>query len=201
MKNITQSEWDKTPKDYKTIKADGTHQKLFMVEGQGTTLEPVNVLHDKKMMYKFGKEAYLLGTDNEGTKYFLESARWDCGWYWGFGYIESYSNNNAPECSRDIASHEHATDFYSDWFGGDNSRLVKTTFTESEGWELAELLKQFYTLGASAQMFERGGCHISTSKATEKTIQSKYLAKKINEKILPVVFERIYKILGTAKEN
>lgn len=197
---ITQSEWDNTPKDYKTIDKNGTCKKLFMVEGQGTTLEPVTILLDKAKFPAFGKEAYLLGEDKQGTRYYLESAKWDCGWYWGFGYIESYTNNKRPDLARDIDSHEHADNFYSEWWGNDDSRLVKTTFTESEGWELAELLKQFYTLRESAEMFGRGSCHISTSKATQETLKDEKLAERINKEMIPAVFKRIYEILEPAKK-
>lgn len=154
----------------------------------------------KKAVYQaFGKKVYLLGEDSEGTRYYLESASWDCGWYWGFGYIESYTNNKHPDLARDVESHSHADNFYSEWWGGEDSKLVNTTFTESEGWELAELFKQFYTLRDSAEMFGRGGCHISTSKATKDIIKDEKLAERINKEMLPKVFERIYQILEPNK--
>ncbi len=61
----------------------------------------------KYVMHKFGKDCYLLGTDSDGIKYFLESGSFDCEWYWGFGYVETYTNNRIPHLSRDIASHQH----------------------------------------------------------------------------------------------
>ena len=36
---------------------------------------------------------YLLGRDEEGINYWLEEPSWDCGWYWGFGYVETYTTN------------------------------------------------------------------------------------------------------------
>lgn len=200
MKYITQSEWDKTPKDYKTIKPDGTRQKLFMVPDQGTTLETVTVLLDKQKFHAFKKDVYLLGEDENGTRYFLEAASWDCGWYWGFGYIESYTNNKRPDLARDIESHEHADKFMSEWFtewNGSKPRLSRTTFTEKEGWELSELLKQYYILRESAELFHNGGAHVTTSEVTHKRED---LAKEINEQMLPKVFERIYQILEPSAE-
>ena len=38
----------------------------------------------------FNKNNYLLGKRN-GVKIWLVEASWDCGWYWGFGYIEEYN--------------------------------------------------------------------------------------------------------------
>jgi len=61
----------------------------------------------KRISEAFGKKVYLLGKDDEGTLYWLEAPSWDCGWYWGFGYIETYTNNNNPNRSQDITSHQH----------------------------------------------------------------------------------------------
>jgi len=97
---------------------------------------------EKRVSQAFDKVVYLLGKDKEGTYYWLEEPHWDCGWYWGFGYIESYTNNTDPKFSRDVASHEHAEDFYPKWFGSDDPILVEHTFSEEEGWELAELFAE-----------------------------------------------------------
>ena len=48
----------------------------------------------KQTTTAFKKKIYLLGADAEGTKYWLEAPSWDCDWYWGFGYVETYTNNN-----------------------------------------------------------------------------------------------------------
>jgi hypothetical protein len=44
----------------------------------------------KRKSHAFGKDIYLIGKDKSGTNYWLESPSWDCDWYWGFGYIETY---------------------------------------------------------------------------------------------------------------
>ena len=62
---------------------------------------------EKKKTEAFGKKTFLLGEDEEGVKYWLTAAKWDCGWYWGFGYIETYTNNKNPNNARDISSHSH----------------------------------------------------------------------------------------------
>lgn len=59
----------------------------------------------------FGKEVYLIGINEDGEKVFLEEPSWDCGWYWGFGYLETYTNNRQITRSRDIQSHSHFQDF------------------------------------------------------------------------------------------
>jgi len=68
----------------------------------------------KTKKHAFGKDVYLLGKDKHGIYYWLESPKWDCGWYWGFGYIETYTNNKQPQLAKDINSHEHANNFMSE---------------------------------------------------------------------------------------
>lgn len=131
------------------------------------------------------KERFLLGEDIDGVEYWLEKASWDCGWYWGFGYIESKH------------SHEHADNFLSEWFtewNGSKPRLDKRTFTEAEGWELCELLKQFYTLKNTAEYFGRGKENCGNTEIPD--YKKPELVKEINEVRMPIIFNRIYEILS-----
>ena len=131
------------------------------------------------------KTRYLLGKDIDGVEYWLEKASWDCDWYWGFGYIESKYG------------HEHADNFLSEWFTGWNgskSRLVETTFNEKEGWELCELLEQFYTLKETAEYFGRGKANCANTEIAD--YKKPELVKEINEVRMPVIFKRIYQILS-----
>ncbi len=145
----------------------------------------------KKQSKAFNKDVYLLGKDEHGVRYWLEAPKWDCGWYWGFGYIETYTHKS-PHLARDINSHEHATDFFPNWFGG-AGKLVETTFGDTHGWELSELFKQFYFLRDCADNFKRGKCHVACSKID--TWEKPEIVKEVNELILPKVMKRITDIL------
>lgn len=167
---------------------------------------------EKTKSKAFGKDVYLLGEDSDGTYYWLEAPKWDCGWYWGFGYVETYINNKRPDISKDINSHQHidssfmgAVDYYDtekqcfrkgEYIHNiyDSPALVNKTFTEKEGWELSELFKQFYFLQSAAENFGRGKCHTADTKAPNW--EDKELAKKINEKLIPAVTSRILEILS-----
>ena len=41
----------------------------------------------KRKSFAFNKDIYFLGTDKNGVNYWLEAAKWNCGWYWGGGYV------------------------------------------------------------------------------------------------------------------
>jgi hypothetical protein len=62
---------------------------------------------NKKQSHAFGKDIYLLGKTTDGELIWLEAPSWDCGWYWGFGYVETYTNNRRPDLAKDISSHSH----------------------------------------------------------------------------------------------
>ena len=151
----------------------------------------------KEKSHAFGKDVYLLGQDKDGICYWLESPKWDCGWYWGFGYIGTYTNNKQPQNSQDINSHQHATNFMSEYFtdwNGSKPILKNKTFSDKEGWELSELFKQFYFLQEASENFGRGKCHVADTKIANW--KKPKLAKEINEKLIPIVTSRILEILS-----
>jgi len=170
---------------------------------------------NKKISHAFNKDIYLLGVDSDGINYWLEAPVWDCGWYWGFGYVETYTNNKYPHLAKDISSHQHFSGFVGQMYEYDftkqcevkkafvhtlndkGSRLVETVLTESESWELSDLMKRFYTLKEMAEIFYNGTGHL-TSNTKHKTFNSEFMAW-INENELPQIFARIIEILSPSK--
>ena len=150
-----------------------------------------NIIKEKD--HAFRKDVYLLGEDGEGIKYWLEAPSWDCGWYWGFGYIKSYEQNHAPSKARDIDSHQHAGDFHKKWWNDEKAILKITTFTEKEGWELSELFARFEILRECAGLFGQGGAQISS---TDDYLKQEAWVKEINEKLIPETTRRVIDILS-----
>ena len=152
---------------------------------------------NKKTTNAFGKKVWLLGKDADGTNYWLEEPSWDCGWYWGFGYIETYTNNDSPSKSKDINSHSHfdymfmrgnkcTRDMFKEFF-------VETPLTDDEIWELVDYMKTFYTLKDVAELFKHGYSW-QTSKAKIESLENKEQEDLVNKVWLPEVFKRIQNI-------
>ena len=148
---------------------------------------------------KFGHKYYLLGTDKEGIKYFLKEAHWDCDWYWGGGYVETFSNNRDPVCSRDIDSHHHFNymfltynkngfDMFKDFF-------KETPFTDNEIWKICELMKSFYVAREYSDMIYIGGANY-TQNPSKETIMDKAEYNRINKVVIPTIMTELYKILS-----
>lgn len=152
---------------------------------------------EKRTTNAFRNEIYLLGKGKDGLLYWLGAPSWDCDWYWGFGYIETYTNNLNPEKARDIRSHQHfdslflngpkcARDMFKEFF-------VDTPLTDDEIWELVDYMETFYTLKSVAELFKHGYSW-QTERAKIDQLQNEDQYDLVNKQWLPEVFKRIKKI-------
>lgn len=155
----------------------------------------------KKIINKFGKH-YLLGINQDGEKVWLEEPSWDCGWYWGFGYLHIYSNNKCPERSRDINLHTHFDSLFLN--GSECARdlfkkyFKETVLTDDEIWELVDYMRTFYTLKSVAELFKTGYSN-QTERAKIEDLKSEEQCDLVNKVWLPEVFNRIKLLLSPAE--
>lgn len=156
-------------------------------------------LLNKKVSKAFGKIIYFLGKDVNGTNYWLEEPSWDCGWYWGFGYVENYTNNARPDLARDITCHQHFDGLFLKGpdCGKDEFKklLVQTPLTDDEIWELTDYMRTFYTLKEVAELFKHGYSY-QTERAKIDSLENKDQEDLVNKVWLPEVFKRIKKLLS-----
>ena len=155
---------------------------------------------EKSKKFAFNKNIYLLGEDKDGIKYWLEEATWDCNWYWGFGYIETYTNNKNPENSRDIASHQHFDSLFlnKNIFDSFKNFFKETTLKDNEIWELLSYMEEFYTMKKYSNLLYSGN-HITSQaqniKEGKNEIENKKEYERINKILMPELFKKIYKLL------
>ena len=153
-------------------------------------------LLNKKIINKFGTH-YLLGEDENGLKYWLEEPTFNCGWYWGLGYIHTFTNNRQPTRSVDIMSHEH---FDSKFMGygyvdGYLKFFKKSVLDRHETYRLFDLMECAYTLSKMAGICERGSGWISNNDCYD-TLKDQDLYLEIIQKKLPAVISEICNLLG-----
>ena len=151
----------------------------------------------------YPNKIYIGTVDNE--KIYLSAPSWDCGWYWGFGYL---GNKNCHYHVDGLTKHENYNfdkkcfeyeftnlfDGFKKHFG--SSLIVR----DSQLWKLVELFKTFYTLRETAEVLGRGGSHYTTNPCKDIIINTEEV-KRINEIVLPAIFEEIYKILIPAQDK
>jgi len=162
------------------------------------------VIHDKKQTLNkivTGKK-YLLGSGTDGTHYDLLAPSWDCGWYWGFGYVQSKgSHEHIPGFLGEQVYYEKGERKESYYIHNiyDSPRLEKVTFTEKEGWQLSELFKQFYLLKNMAEFCHRSkpNCHITTSPVDHGNMSG--WNQHINNVMIPKITAEVLRILSPEK--
>jgi hypothetical protein len=159
----------------------------------------------KQKAHVFGKNVYLLGIDENGLKYFIEESKWDCGWYWSIGYVETYTNNNNPEKSKDIQSHSH----FNYMFMKDDRKncmdkmkdfFIDMTLSEKELYRLWEIMKSLYTLREYSDMLYTGGSHITTNPCNE-LIKNDAEYERINREVIPELLKQLYTLLSVTEEE
>lgn len=151
---------------------------------------------EKVVKHAFGNDVYLLGIDKEGIAYWLEQPAWECDWYWGCGYVETYTNNMNPDKSKDILSHEHFDSKFLDknMFDYWHEFFAESTLNDKEIWELWDYMKSIYTLKETAELVGIG-FSFKTNRAKCDEVKDTELCKRINEQMLPALFERVKQLL------
>lgn len=149
----------------------------------------------KEIIQKFGKKNYLLGIRKEDNKKaYLIEASWNCDWYWGFGYVETFSRF-------DICDHQHFDNLFleKNIFENFINYFTKTTLNEKEIWKLLEYMKEFYILKEYAEFLQLGA-NISNKPdylKEENTIkENKKEVERINKNLIPKLLQEIYNLLS-----
>lgn len=153
-----------------------------------------------KEIKTIGKEKhYLLGI-RDNQRYYLQEASWDCGWYWGLGYVESYAGKGTSDKS--WRSHQHFDGMFlkpGGYVEGFRNFFDETVdLTDKEIWKLLELMKSAYTARHYSDMLHIGGAHYTLNPCKE-TIQDEAEYKRINEVVIPALMKEVYKILTPEK--
>jgi hypothetical protein len=121
------------------------------------------------------------GNHVAGEKIYLSKHSWDCGWYWGFGYV----GNKDLHTHFDSAFLTSETDI--------KKIFEETKITQSEWWLLRDLFIQAYALKNCAEVYRYGGHQTSKTGITD-IIKNDELAKQLN-KDLETVLNKIWEML------
>ncbi len=159
------------------------------------------LLIDKKIVNGYNGKMFFLGKGKDGLFYYLEEPSWDCGWYWGFGYMEGFSQNKIDSGHHQAHTHVDSTFFDSRCSMYDKFKefFETTTLMEDEIWKLLEYHSTLYTLKEMSGITYCGGSHI-TSKV-EVSLKDDKLYARINQEMMPAVFEDLYKLLTPKDEK
>jgi predicted CopG family antitoxin len=121
-----------------------------------------------------------------GDSIYLRAPAWDCGWYWGFGYL---GNKDCHYHLDGLDKNKNLFDAIKAHFGDS-----LTITDEKDLWSFCELIATFYSLKETAEVLGRGGSHY-TNNPVSNIIKNEAEAKRINDIVLPSIFEALQAIL------
>jgi len=152
--------------------------------------------------------------DDKYRPVYLEDFEWQCGWYWGGGYVgNSQMHCHFDGCFLDCPdSRGHPLGrFFDPWtklpeylkeedvkrisngasvWEGLSFFLKNPQYSNSQWWKIKELFKQFYKLRDAAEVFKHGGNF--TSKDRVDTELNAEMYKKINYHIRDVIIPQVH---------
>ena len=154
-----------------------------------------------KKKFKEDTKRYFLGVTTDNQYIYMSDFSWDCGWYWGGGYLNIHTNNRKyADCMThfDSVFFDRTSTVVEVDKNLHNISLVKamfqkSTLTEKEWWRLMDLMKQFYSLREGAEVFQYGG-HYTSWGRTDKEINLG-LAEELNNHIENVIIPEVRKLL------
>lgn len=137
---------------------------------------------------------------NDNQPIYLDAPSWDCGWYWGFGYLGNKNCHYHVDRLTKIETYNHEAkaftheivnlyDGFKRHFG--DTFIIKR---DKDVWTLAELFKTFYILKETAEVLWNGCSHLASNPCKDFII-NKDEVMRINGIVLPQIFEEIYKVL------
>lgn len=158
---------------------------------------------NKQIIHKFNHTYYLLGKDKDGIKWYLQKSTWDCGWYWSFGYVESFTNNRCPEKSKDIRAHTHLSVLFQESsknaFDTLKDFFSESVFEDDQLFEFIDYIKTGYTLRTAAKLFADGHSYY-TANTKDPILVKPELVKEINTVMIPSINERLDKMLSPKED-
>ena len=132
-------------------------------------------------------DKFYLGENEHNEGIWLSAPSWDCGWYWGFGYLGN-RNCHYHVSGLNDGKNQNMYDAFKEHFG-DSLRILDTDL-----WTVCELFSTFYTLSKTAEVLGRGGGNYTTNPIQE-VITNKDETKRINEVVLPQLFDALHDAL------
>ena len=122
-----------------------------------------------------------LGNTTEYGRLYLSKHSWDCGWYWGFGYI---GNSRL---------HMHIDSLINGEYDVNKIFDGSTGITQDQWWIIRDLFMQAYALKAAAEVYQYGG-HQTMRPGITDCIKNLEMAARIN-KDLETVLNKVWDFL------
>jgi len=136
------------------------------------------------------KDKWYIGSV-DGRREYLYDFSWDCGWYWGGGYLGN------EHCHHHVDSIDQGKNI--NMFDAFKKYYTNLVFTDNQLWRFCDLFIQFYAYRKAAECFHSGG-HMTSQGRTDLEI-NKENEQMLNEHIKLVIIPEIQKLMNATKNN
>lgn len=143
------------------------------------------------LLRKYPKKVYL--GKYGGKDVWLARPSWDCGRYWGFGYVTNrrlrthlYMMSNVD--GRNVNLWDGITHHI-------KAGKIEAMHLQGKLWTFCEVVQTIYHLKETAEVLWRGGSHYTTNPCAD-LIKNPDEVKRINEVLIPKLIDEMYIALG-----
>ena len=136
-----------------------------------------------------GDKILLFKKDN--NSYYLREPTFDCGWYWGLGYVATGRGSHLH-----FDSYFKVIPFYDDIFND-------TPFTQKEKYIITDYMRQLYRLRDMADMLYLGNTNVTGDATVLEQFRESNMAeyKRINNVLIPTVWNALVDVLLDEEED
>ena len=122
----------------------------------------------------------------------LRVPSFDCGWYWGFGYLGNRDCHFHLDHLDSMDSKLANKNLYDQLIGlfGDSLTIPKDRL-----WTFCEIVKTIYTLKEAAEVFGRGGSHYTQNPDKNALTVPEYV-RHINDELIPMQIRSLWALLS-----
>lgn len=136
---------------------------------------------------------------------FIVRPTWNCGWYWGFGYLERWNPRIGDVDFNTHIDHEFGTNKDGrrvNWYEGMQELLDQGDVFENDHqrWQFLEIVKTIYNLKMTAEVLGRGSSHYDNNPLSDE-IYNPIEVRRINEDLIPKLIDEMYKVLGVVPDE
>lgn len=136
-----------------------------------------------------GDKILLFKKDN--NRYYLRKPTFDCGWYWGLGYLATGRGSHLH-----FDNYFKVIPFYDDSFND-------TPFTQKEKYIITDYMRQLYRLRDMADMLYLGNTNVTGDATALELFREANMAeyKRINNVLIPTVWNALVDVLLDEEED
>ena len=152
-----------------------------------------------KLLREYPKFTKLGTSSHFDGDVFIKRPSFECGWYWGFGYLERWNGRKGDIDFHSHIDHEFGTNKDGrrvNWYEGMQDLLDQgdVFVDDHDRWKFLEIVKTIYNLKMTAEVLGRGGSHYASNPLADE-IKHHNEVRRINNYLIPKLIDEMYKVL------